>query len=77
MEGFFGLDIGFGAALGAFGFGVLFNIHGDKLFSVSFVGFIGGYLYDFLVACGQTPVVSLFFASVAICLGCVYIKKSL
>ena len=67
MEGFFGLDIGFGAALGAFGFGVLFNIHGDKLFSVSFVGFIGGYLYDFLVSCGQTPVISLFFASVAIC----------
>ncbi len=66
MEGFFGLDIGFGAALGALGFGMLFNIHRDKLFSVAFVGFIGGLLYDWFVACGQTPVVSLFFASVAI-----------
>ena len=66
MEGFFGLDIGFGAALGALGFGILFNIHTDKLFSVAFVGFIGGLLFDFLVECGQSTVVSLFFASVAI-----------
>lgn len=66
MEGFFGLDIGFGAALGALGFGVLFNIHADKLFSVAFVGFIGGYLYDFIVAMGYSSVISLFFASVAI-----------
>ena len=66
MEGFFGLDIAFGAALGALGFGILFNIHTDKLFSVAFVGFVGGLFYDFLIECGQTPVVSLFFASVAI-----------
>ena len=68
MEGFFGLDIAFGAALGALGFGVLFNIHTDKLFSVAFVGFVGGLFYDWLIECGQTPVVALFFASVAISL---------
>ena len=66
MEGFFGLDIAFGAALGSLGFGVLFNIHGDKLFSVAFIGGVGGFIYDFLYSSGQSAVISLFFASVVI-----------
>lgn len=47
------------------GFGVLFNIRGNKLFLAGIGGSIGGGVYTFMLYLGYGEMVAMFFASVA------------
>lgn len=57
---------GFTAVFASFGFAILFNVKGDKLFSAAFIGGIGGVVYDLSVFMGGSQAVSLFAASICI-----------
>ncbi len=57
---------GFAAILASFGFAILFNIRGDKLFSAAFIGGSGGVCYHLLVDQGSSEVYALFIASIII-----------
>lgn len=57
---------GFAAIFASFGFAILFNIRGDKLFSAAFIGGVGGVIYDTCIFFHVTTAMSLFISCVCI-----------
>ncbi len=52
-----------GAFIATFGFGVMFNIKGDKLIAAAFGGALGYFIYDCCLNSGLGDPLSLFIAS--------------
>ncbi len=52
-----------GAFFATFGFGIMFNIRGDKLFAAAFGGALGYFIYDLCLSAGFSDPISLFIAS--------------
>lgn len=59
---------GFTAIFASFGFAILFNIKGDKLFTSALIGGIGGVIYDLFIFMNYSQAISLFIASICISL---------
>lgn len=59
---------GSAAIFASLGFGVLFNIRGNKLFVASLIGGLGGIVYEIIMGTGQSAAFSLFWASCALSL---------
>lgn len=53
----------FGAFLAAFGFGVVFNVHGKALIAAAIIGTIGYACYEFQIMIGSSNIVALFISS--------------
>lgn len=60
--------IGMTALLASFGFGILFNIKGNKLFAAAVIGGMGGFIYDGLSHLGYSQAWNLFVTSICISL---------
>ncbi|MBQ4342476.1 MAG: threonine/serine exporter family protein [Erysipelotrichaceae bacterium] len=52
-----------GAFFATLGFGVMFNIRGDKLYAAAFGGALGYFIYDIFIKAGLGEPLSLFIAS--------------
>ena len=57
---------GFTAVFASFGFALLFNVKGSKLFTAAFIGGIGGFIYDYAIYMSGSQALSLFVASICI-----------
>ena len=52
-----------GAFIATLGFGVMFNIKGEKLFAAAFGGALGYFIYDYCLKLGFADPLALFIAS--------------
>lgn len=59
---------GLSAALASFGFGIIFNIKGNKLFAAALIGGMGGFAYHAALVLGNSQALSLFIASICVSL---------
>lgn len=59
---------GWTALLASFGFGILFNIRGNKLFAAALIGGAGGLIYDLMLRLGYSEAWNLFVTSSCISL---------
>lgn len=58
------LQAGISSFIATFGFGIIFNIKGYKLFLAGVGGAIGGMVYTYALSCQMDEVIALFLASV-------------
>ena len=59
---------GLGAVLASLGFGILFNVRGDKLLVAALIGGVGGVIYYVCLQFGNSEGMSLFLASIMVSL---------
>ena len=57
-----------GAFLAEIGFGILFNIHGQKLWAAAFTGTLGSLIYELVMQIRGGEVLAMFLAACGLCL---------